>query len=717
MRKMLFGFCSVLVLAAAAGCSFENELCPEQKKAVAISVTESALVKSSFPEGLLKQVKSMNLYAYNAKGDLEDYISSEEASATLHLIEGVEYKVYALVNVSDVPKAPAREVDFVASVYDVDCAEFEKTGIPMYGMTVLDPDDLLKGSADIELTRLISRVSFSVDRSALTSSEVTVKSVRLCQTATAVSPFAGPFAAGTGSVDIVGDHASEADIAALNSGGTVSLFCLENCQGTLLPGNDDPWKKVPAELSDAAAGICTYLEVCASYKGMYDGAPVSSENVTYRFYLGKDNVSDFSLERNHTVDVALKVSDQGVFDREWRVDYGKSLPVVTSSIKLTPSSTTIYVNQSAKLTVMYSKYVDGVLASVTDVSSKAEWSITSASVGRMNGSVLMGVGAGSVTVTTCYDWLCASCSINVLPLPGRLDFKTDPVWLYPYKEQNVYFDYTGLSKADLDARYFSASGCDVVSVTLTGSSQGYVTLRRGLQDAGRLVYDNPTGGEDAQMSLVSKYPEVLIEGPAQVLQGVDLCSFKAYAVYRWPDGRSLKEDVTGTCTWDARGAYFGYSLGGGDYENPRLDPNDGDGQMFSSVRNVNCSYHGAFGSKDVLVYVISDYEFESEMTDATRYAEYYEVTLYRTVYDAIGVLGAYSGYVDYSWELSLAQGTYYGSGDFSYKRELNQYMQYINSKQAQLTVTVAGDGGYKEEGMPWGETVRLGYHFEMSDFM
>ena len=71
---MLFGFCSVLVLAVAAGCSFEDELCPEQKKAVAISVTESALVKSSFPEGLLKQVKSMK-----AMGSLQPRIKKIQA--------------------------------------------------------------------------------------------------------------------------------------------------------------------------------------------------------------------------------------------------------------------------------------------------------------------------------------------------------------------------------------------------------------------------------------------------------------------------------------------------------------------------------------------------------------------------------------------------------------------------------------------------------------
>lgn len=712
MRNLLFA----LVIAAAVGCSMEDELNPKEGSPVVITLTESPEVRSSLGDELPSQVKAMRLYAYNAQGHLVDCVSSGQTSATVTLIDGTDYTVYALANFPDLPEAPVEESDFLSAVYPVKYMDMAQSGVPMCGKRILSADELGEGSAEIELTRLITRVSFSLDRSGLNSSDLTVRSVRLRQTASAAAPFAGPFAATDALVEAAGDFASAADIATLNSGGTIWLYCLENYQGLLLPGNVDPWKKVPSELSDAA-GSCTYLEVSAAYSGIYESAHVSSDNVTYRFYLGRDNVSDFSLERNHGVDVKLKVSDQGVFDREWKVDYGKSLPVVTAFLGLTPSSTTVYVNQTARLTASYSKYVDGVLASVTDVSSQAQWSVTDASVARINGSTLTGIGAGSVTVTGCYGGYCASCIVNVLPLPGRLDFRTDPVWLYPYKEQNIYFDYTGLSRSDMDIRYFSAGACDVLSVTFMNDNSGYVTVRRGLQDAGKLVYDNPTGGSDAQINLISKYPEVIVEGPGYVLQGVDLCSYSACAVYHWPDGSSSEEDVTRTCTWDVNGVYMGDSLGMGEYENPRIDPQDGDGNIFSSVRNVNCGYNGSVGSKDVLVYVITEYEFECEMTDATRDAEYYEITLYRRVYDAIGVLGGYTGYVDYSWELTLAQGDYYGSGNFTYKRQLNQYMQYINSKQAQLTVTLDGGGSYKEEGMPWGETISLGYHFEMSDFL
>ena len=59
-----------------------------------------------------------------------------------------------------------------------------------------------------------------------------------------------------------GDYASEADVTLLNEGQEISLYVLENRQGTLLPSNEDPWRKVPDSLDETVAACCTYLEVC-----------------------------------------------------------------------------------------------------------------------------------------------------------------------------------------------------------------------------------------------------------------------------------------------------------------------------------------------------------------------------------------------------------------------------------------------------------------------
>ena len=543
---------------------------------------------------------------------------------------------------------------------------------------------------------------------------MTVTSVKLCQTASAAAPFKDSFSPEDGMVEAEGDHVSEEDLDYLNAGGSVWLYCLENCQGTLLPENDDPWQKVPSELSEAA-GRCTYIEVCASYTGVYEGVEVASDNVVYRFYLGRDNVSDFTLERNKGVLVCLTVSDSGVFERDWKVDYGQSLPVVTASLEVTPDESDIRVEHSTELKAHYSKYVDGVLSSVTDVTSDVIWTLDDDSTASLEGSILTGIKQGSVTVTASYQGVSGSCGVTVTPPLGRLIFDDRPVWIYPYKNQNVYFTFTDLSEADLDKEYFYAFGCETLSVTLLNDSEGYVTLRRGLASVGSLLYDNPSGGEDAEIDLVSKSPKLLISGPERVLQAAP-CSYTAVAVYEWPDGRYENVGVSSECTWDVTGSRVGISDGEGNYSGLEVDLADGDDNLYSTEKVVSCYYHGIWAEKKVLVYVYADFEFVHEMTDSTWDTEYYHVYMIRKVYDANGRVYDMPESVDYDWKLSLLQGDYYGKGDFTYKLEFDSTMEYVNTKQGHLVATIAITGEYREDGSLWGNPSTLMDELELSGF-
>ena len=109
MRNLLFA----LVIAAAVGCSMEDELNPKEGSPVVITLTESPEVRSSLGDELPSQVKSMRLYAYNAQGHLVDCVSSGQTSATVTLIDGTDYTVYALANFPDLPEAPVEESDFL----------------------------------------------------------------------------------------------------------------------------------------------------------------------------------------------------------------------------------------------------------------------------------------------------------------------------------------------------------------------------------------------------------------------------------------------------------------------------------------------------------------------------------------------------------------------------------------------------------------------------
>ena len=413
MRKIIYILSFVLPLIMSAGCSMDDLASPQEGHSVVITLTEAPEVKSVLSDALLSQVSSLGLYAYNSQGQLHNFMTTNGSSMTMKFFDSETFTVYALANFPKLPDNPAiEESDFVRKAYAISHAQMKSSGIPMYGKITLTAEDIASGTATIELTRLITRVSFSIDKSELSTSNIDVTSVKLCQTACAVSPFGGSFAAREGLVDTTGDSVSSEDLATLNAGGTVWLYCLENVQGVLLPDNTDPWKKVPSEIS-AKKDYCTYLEVSATFRGDYEGVEVTSDKVVYRFYLGKDNVTDFTLERNHGVGVNLKVSDLGVFEREWKVDYGKSLPVVSYSLDVAPSSTNIYVYYSALLTATYTKYVDGVVSSSSNVTSGSTWTSDKPEIATVNNGTATGVKAGTATITGAYAGLSDACSITV----------------------------------------------------------------------------------------------------------------------------------------------------------------------------------------------------------------------------------------------------------------------------------------------------------------
>ncbi|MCQ2184813.1 MAG: hypothetical protein MJY62_05315, partial [Bacteroidales bacterium] len=161
-----------------------------------------------------------------------------------------------------------------------------------------------------------------------------VYSVRICQAPKSISPFSGSpnvpaspqevFDAGDVQFDNAFRIKGDSDVFELDSLRTASFYAFENMQGTPLGENDDPWKKMPSSvgslgtLDPAKAALCTYIEVATRFSlgSKYYG------QVVYKLFLGKDAVKNFDIERNHTINVTLKVTEHG-FDRDsvsWKID-------------------------------------------------------------------------------------------------------------------------------------------------------------------------------------------------------------------------------------------------------------------------------------------------------------------------------------------------------------------------------------------------------------
>lgn len=235
----------------------------------------------------------------------------------LTLYAGETYSFYALANAGTV-SPDLLESDFLESFrFDTsDLGELE-SGIPMAGMT--GPVLVSEGMSPvcIQLQRLFAKVSLTIDKSALEGLEV--NSVRVCQCASSVYPFKDFGHGGSKAVAPEGvhdgDYASAEDLAELKTGGAVHFYVPENCQGILLPDNDDPWMKIPWKMGDAAS-VATYIEVKCGFvqSAVYEG------DMTCRFYLGNDNCRDFNVRRNMILDVMLTLTEDAVRKVSWKVE-------------------------------------------------------------------------------------------------------------------------------------------------------------------------------------------------------------------------------------------------------------------------------------------------------------------------------------------------------------------------------------------------------------
>lgn len=254
-------------------------------------------------------------------------------SMCVELVKNVGYDIYALGNVGEMD-VPIHEEDLIGGCV-LEYRDLDDFGgvFPMAwmetGRVFGNDDDGIW--VEMRMERLVAKIAFGLDTDAILGG-LKVRSVRLRQAAGKVWPFGnnhGDPESGqdssrsriTDEADAVdGDYAGAEDVEAINGGEMLAFYCLENCQGTLLPENTDEWAKVPLNLGDEGcgdrAGLCTYLEVECSFNEDFalDG------DVTYRLFLGEDNTGNFDIARNKELTVSLFATRGGLDAVSWRVE-------------------------------------------------------------------------------------------------------------------------------------------------------------------------------------------------------------------------------------------------------------------------------------------------------------------------------------------------------------------------------------------------------------
>lgn len=314
-RTILTILTSVLALACSRIEPMPAPGVPDEVE-VSFNITMAEPVcKSSLGSGE-KFIRDINILAYENGRLAESCHSTSYGNISLKLTKGRDYDLYALANAGRAV-TPESEGELLAMELRMKQISDLGQGFPMVWKGHLDGSDI-PSTVTIRLRRLVARIGLKFSSDALKGLRVT--SVRLMQAASVIRPFSESGSAARKGETFDGDFSSTADIDVVNSGGIIHFYTAENLQGTLLPGNGDPWAKVPSNIGDAASQA-TYLEVSCRFS---EGADYIGD-VIYRLYLGDDNCTNFDVHGNVDMAITIFATESGLDRVSWKIE-NNSIP-------------------------------------------------------------------------------------------------------------------------------------------------------------------------------------------------------------------------------------------------------------------------------------------------------------------------------------------------------------------------------------------------------
>lgn len=504
---------------------------------------------------------------------LERTVYMTSSSTTLTgLVKGNTYDIYAVANMGDarasIQRSGADESGLRSgfSYTLVSYSGMSTGGLPMASDGCSSFTCGSVSSLTIPVERLAAKYNVRVDRSLLSEGTVTIRSAAIRQAAYQVLPFEPtPSNRWTNAVGN-GDSASASDIAALNSGGSIAFYTLENRQGTLLPGNTDPWAKIPDNIP-YDRNRCTYLEMECSY----ESETLSSDNVTYRMYLGENSTTNFDISRNTVYTLTFRPTDEGMGADSWKIDPGDVTEITYEyELVVSPSSASVKVGSTKSFTATYvtHTYTNGILTDTesVDCTGAASWSSSYTSIATVSGGTATGKRAGATTISATYagetgsaklsvsDYVTTSHELTVTPATATVNVGssvnfTATYWTYTYTNGTL----TGTTSKDVtpDASWTSSS-----TTTATVSNGSATGLR-----AGTAVITASYNGQSASAALTvqdlveARYRITLSPAETTVNEGQTV----TYTVRRyadtWTNGVITARDAIGTtianssCNW------------------------------------------------------------------------------------------------------------------------------------------------------------------------
>lgn len=336
MKKIV---CFILSAAALAACGRSDTITHD-------SVTVFFRLDNPPTKGLAVDADCISdccVMAYDRNGNLvvgEYCPDGALTSMSFQFARGAEYIFYYVCNIGDITHNTdfARESNLSSYQYRIsDYSEIVNNAgaVPMSGRSEYIP---VRDGTDvsISLTRCVALISIQIDDSALRNSSMTINSMKIKNTPSKVALFEDSRAGSEEECFSDGDRADSGDIVLLNNGGEVSFYMFENDQGELLPGNTSDGTKY-FEDGSPNADMCSFVEFSGNY--LSRNGTITTGTFTYRFYLGGNTTSDFTVSRNMHYVINISLTDNGVFKSDWRTD-SELQTYNISSLGIYPSSYT-----------------------------------------------------------------------------------------------------------------------------------------------------------------------------------------------------------------------------------------------------------------------------------------------------------------------------------------------------------------------------------------
>lgn len=335
-------------------------------------------------------------------------VSEGNVILDIPLVKGRKYTVYALANYGK--RLEVDNLDMLKGMnLEIGSPYISDRGCLMSAMTEVE---ISSGSIELELCRMMAKVSININRGKL--SEDVVMNVRRIGIGNCPKYIK---AVGESRMENRFDRFAEgyclngAECRNLNisgqggKSGEVSLYVLENMQGDFPHSIGEDEEKVMEE-DDPLYEICSYIEIELEYRSSWHYS--TDRNLIYRFYLG-EGLNDLNVERNCHYHITVTPEDDGLSGSGWRVD---KTGIGTYIRQIILSESSISLNYKGKENLLEAEVIP---SDAND--SSVNWRSSDSNIAKVSSDgVVTAVGEGSCSIICSAadgSGCTAECSVNV----------------------------------------------------------------------------------------------------------------------------------------------------------------------------------------------------------------------------------------------------------------------------------------------------------------